>query len=124
MLKHIKFNKRSLIRWKVYIDRARMYIGYLQFFMIGFVFFESFREESIGELIFNHLYLSIPILFLAFIFLSLIIGYIDSKMGFREEELRNSSYSNPMFREIYENLQEVKMELQQLKEKEQFRKPH
>lgn len=119
MLKHIKFNKRSLIRWKVYIDRARMYIGYLQFFMIGFVFFESFREENIGKLIFNHLYLSIPILFLAFIFLSLLIGYIDSKMGFREEELRNSSYSNPMFREIYQNLQEVKMELQQLKEKEQ-----
>lgn len=124
MLRHIKFNKRSLIRWKVYIDRARMYIGYLQFFMIGFVFFESFREEKIGELIFNHLYLSIPILFLAFIFLSLVIGYVDSKMGFREEELRNSSYSNPMFREIYQNLQEVKAELQQLKEKEQTEKSH
>lgn len=118
MLKYIKFNKRSLVRWKVYIDRARMYIGYLQFFMIGFVFFESFREEKIGELIFSHLYLSIPVLFLLFIFLSLIIGYIDSKMGFREEELRNSSYSNPMFREIYQNLQEVKAELKLLKEKE------
>lgn len=91
MLKHIKFNKRSLIRWKVYIDRARMYIGYLPFFMIGFVFFEAFREERIGELIFNHLYLSIPILFLAFIYLSLLIGYIDSRLGFREEEMRNSS---------------------------------
>ncbi|WP_299535614.1 hypothetical protein [Ulvibacterium sp.] len=49
----IKANKRTLIRWKVYIDRARMYIGYVQFLMIGFVFLEAYKDTTIGRVIFE-----------------------------------------------------------------------
>jgi hypothetical protein len=110
-----KADKKTLIRWKIYIDRARMYIGYLQFFMIGFVFLESFREERIGQLIYNNLLISIPVLFLLFILLSLIVGRIDTVMGLREEELRNSTQSNPVMREILEELKDIKAELEELK---------
>lgn len=115
-MKHIKLNKRTLIRWKIYIDRARMYIGYVQFFMIGFVFFESFRDQPIGELIFNNLYVAVPMLFALFIVLSLIVGFLDTKAGLREEELRNLSSSNPVLREIHANMHEMKLEVQQLRE--------
>ena len=115
-MKHIKLNKRTLIRWKVYIDRARMYIGYVQFFMIGFVFFEAFKDEPIGELIFNNLYVAVPILFVLFIVLSLIVGFLDTKAGLREEELRNLSSSNPVLREIQANMHEIRTEVKQLRE--------
>jgi hypothetical protein len=99
----IKANKKTLIRWKVYIDRARMYIGYVQFLMI------------IGVLIFDNLIFSIPIIFLVFIILSLFIGRLDTIFGLREEELRNSSSSNPVMREVLANLESIKTELKELK---------
>ncbi|MGB3589371.1 MAG: hypothetical protein WBA23_22690 [Tunicatimonas sp.] len=114
MLSHIKLNKPTLIRWKVYIDRARMYIGYIQFFMIGIVFMETFRNEPFGQLIFQYIYISIPILFVLFIVGSIIIGYLDSRFGLREEELRNLSSSNPVLRDIQRELSEIKQSVQHL----------
>ncbi len=114
MLSHVKLNKPTLIRWKVYIDRARMYIGYIQFFMIGIVFMEAFRDEPFGQLIFRYIYISIPILFVLFIVGSIIIGYLDSRFGLREEELRNLSSSNPVLRDIQQELKEIKRSVQHL----------
>lgn len=111
----IKANKRSLIRWKVYIDRSRMYVGYIQFLMIGFVFLDSYRDSLIGQLIFENLMYSIPILFILFIILSLLLGRIDTLLGLREEELRNSAISNPVMREILTKLEETQKELKELK---------
>ena len=62
-------NKRSLIRWKIYFDRSRMYIGYM-----------------------------------------------DTKLGFREEELRNLSKSNPVMMEMLNELKEIKNKLNSLDE--------
>ena len=115
-MKNIKANKRTLIRWKVYIDRARMYIGYAQFLMILFVLLEAYKDTEIGELIFNNLLISMPLLFLLFIILSLIIGRIDTVLGLREEELRNASSSNPVMRELLMQVSELTEEIKQLKE--------
>ncbi|MGD1891134.1 MAG: hypothetical protein ACFB15_11140 [Cyclobacteriaceae bacterium] len=114
MLSHIKLNKPTLIRCKVYIDRARMYIGYIQFFMIGVVFMEAFRDQPFGQLIFRYIYISIPILFVLFLAGSVVIGYLDSRFGLREEELRNLSSSNPVLRDIQQELKEIKQSVQHL----------
>lgn len=111
----IKFNKKSLIRWKVYFDRSRMYLGYIQFFLIGIVFIQSFKDKPFGDLIFKYALISIPVLFILFVFFSLLIGYIDSKFGFREEELRNLSNSNPVMMDILESLKEIKDDINELK---------
>ena len=111
----IKANKRTLIRWKVYIDRARMYIGYVQFLMIGFVFLEAYKETKIGVLIFDHLLYSVPIMFVLFIGLSLLVGRFDTTFGLREEELRNSSSNNPVMQELLSNVKELKEEIRELK---------
>jgi len=67
-------------------------------------------------LIFENMIISIPVIFLIFIVLSLIVGRIDTLLGLREEELRNSSNSNPVMRDILKNMKEIKEELQKLKE--------
>lgn len=113
----IKANRKTLIRWKIYIDRAKMYVGYIQFLMIAFVLLEAYKESSIGQLIFNNMLISIPIIFLIFIILSLIVGRIDTLLGLREEELRNASSSNPIMRDILKNMEEIKKELIDLKSK-------
>lgn len=99
-----KINKRTLVRWKVYIDRSRMYIGYVQFFLVGIVFLKSFKDEAWGDLIFKYSIISIPIAFFLFVLISLILGYFDSKLGLREEEQRNLSKSNPIMMEVIDQL--------------------
>ena len=110
-------NRRSLIRWKIYFDRSRMYIGYIQFFLIGIVFLQSFKDQHWGEFLYRHAIISIPVLLILFIFLSLLLGYLDTKLGFREEELRNLSKSNPVTMEMLISLQEIKEKLNALEER-------
>lgn len=109
-------NKRTFIRWKIYFDRSRMYIGYIQFFLIGYVFLKEFKDGQLGGLIFKYAIISIPIAVILFVFLSLLLGYIDSKLGFREEELRNLSRSNPMMVEMFDSIKEIKEKVTKLDE--------
>lgn len=94
-----------------------MYVGYIQFLMIGFVFLESYKDARWGQLIFNNLVYSVPILFVLFILLHLVLGRIDTLLGLREEEMRNASASNPVMMELLEKINELSREVQQLNEK-------
>ena len=76
--------------------------------MLGVVFLRSYKDTNWGEYIFDHFYFAFPVLFLSFFLFSLILGYIDSKMGFREEEMRNTSSSNPVMMEILKTVKELK----------------
>ncbi len=111
-----KFNKRTLIRWKVYIDRSKMYIGYIQFLLIIFVFIKSLGANTLTEFVFSNPFLSVPIILLVFVFCSLVLGYLDSKLGFREEEIRNHSKSNPVLMEIQQSLVELKKKVEKIEE--------
>jgi hypothetical protein len=94
-----------------------MYIGYIQFFLIGIVFLRSFKGNHWGDLIFKYAIISIPIALILFVFLSLLLGYLDTKLGFREEELRNLSKSNPIMMEMLDELKEIREKLNTLDEK-------
>ncbi len=109
-----EINKRTIIRWKVYFDRSRMYIGYIQFFLIGIVFLKSFKDNPWGEWIFRYAIVSIPVAFLLFVILSLVLGYFDSKLGLREEEQRNLSRSNPVMMEMLNQLKELNKKIELL----------
>jgi hypothetical protein len=110
----IKLNKSTFVRWKIHIDRSRMYLGYIQFFMMGFVFFKVFEKTSIGILIFNYAYISIPVLFLAFMFFSILLGYWESKLGLKEEEQMKLTAQNPLMMELIKDIKEMKVELNQM----------
>lgn len=77
---------------------------------------EAYKESTVGVLIFDNLLFSIPIVFLIFIGLSLIVGRLDTVFGLREEELRNSSTSNPVMRKILTGMKDIQKELLELKE--------
>ncbi|NJK86843.1 MAG: hypothetical protein HC906_13585 [Bacteroidales bacterium] len=103
-----------MIRWKIYFDRSRMYIGYIQFFLIGIVFLQSLKGNAWKAVIVNYAYITIPAALILFIIFSLVVGYLDTKLGFREEELRNLSKSNPMMVEILESMQEINNRLKSI----------
>lgn len=94
-----------------------MYIGYIQFFLIGIVFLQSFKDRPWGEMIFKYAIISIPIALLLFVLLSLILGYFDSRLGFREEELRNLSKSNPIMMEMLDQLKDLNKKIDMIDQK-------
>ncbi len=102
-----RFNKKSLIRWKVYIDRSKMYIGYVQFLLIIFVFIKSLDDNPVTEFVFHSPMIAVPIILVIFVVASLLLGYLDSRLGFREEEIRNHSKSNPVLMDIQKSLLEI-----------------
>ena len=103
----IALNRRTLIRWKIYIDRSRMYIGYIQFFLIAIVFMEKYQDTALGQKVFDYALISLPLAIILFILFSLLLGYLDSKLGFRQEELRNLTNSNPVMMDMLNQLKEL-----------------
>jgi hypothetical protein len=85
----MKLDKRTLIRWKIV------------------VFINTLGDNTYGKYLVRYSFISIPVLLVVFIGLSLVLGYIDSRLGIRREEQRNISTSNPVQMEILQILREL-----------------
>lgn len=99
---------KKLIRYKVYIDRARMYYSYIQFFMIGYLFAKSI---GFGPIVDKHKILTIIIGTPVMILIFLIIGRIDLKLGLIEGENVRHNELNPFNQEILKEIREIKSKL-------------
>jgi hypothetical protein len=84
-----------------------MYIGYVQFLMIIFVFIRSLGDNRLSNFVFDSPLIAVPLILIVFVCCSLILGYLDSKLGFREEEIRNHSKSNPVLMDIQRSINEL-----------------
>jgi hypothetical protein len=111
-----RFNKKAIIRWKVYIDRSKMYISYVQFLLIIFVSIKSLGDNPVSEFVFNSPIIAVPIILIIFVLASLILGYLDSRLGFREEEILNHSKSNPVLMDIQRSLNELNDKLNKMEQ--------
>ena len=94
--------------------------------MIGIIFLERFYDIPVNdagmtlkEFVNEYIWIVLPVFFLLFILSSLIIGFLDTRFGLREEEMRNASNSNPVLREIQADLKEMKMKLAEIKKQMQ-----
>lgn len=108
----ITFNRKALVRWKIYIDRARMYIGYISFIMIAFMFLNDFKDENVRQFLDDNKLLTYPVVMILFVVFSLLLGRLDTILGVRKEEMRNASTENPVTMEILEKLDRIDKNLQ------------
>ena len=107
----IQLNKRTFIRWKIYIDRARMYIGYISFIMIAYMFLNDFKNETIRNFLDENKLITYPTMMVVFLLFSLVLGRLDTKLGLRKEEMRNAANENPVTMEILEGIKDIKEKL-------------
>ena len=113
----MKVDKKALIRWKVYLDRSKMYIGYINLFMMVTIFLGAIKNTGIGKFLVANVYIAIPVLIVLFTFFALLLGYWDSKLGIRSEEMRNLSSQNPIQMEMLKIIRELKDNQKKLLEK-------
>lgn len=104
----MRVDKKALIRWKVYLDRSKMYIGYVNLVMMVTIFLGAIKNTQVGKFLIANVYIAIPILIILFIFFALLLGYWDSRLGIRSEEMRNLSSQNPVQMEMLNTLRELK----------------
>ena len=95
-----------------------MYIGYIQFLLIIFVFINSLDNNPVSQFVLEKPLIAVPVILVLFVLCSLVLGYMDSKLGFREEEIRNHARSNPVLRQIQISLDEVNSKLDKLEKSE------
>ncbi|MDH5605074.1 MAG: hypothetical protein OEY51_14085 [Cyclobacteriaceae bacterium] len=110
----IPLNQKTAVRWKIYLDRARVYIGYINFAMIGFVFLNSFQNPLVRDILDEHKLLIYPSVMFLFIIISLILGRLDTTLGIRKEEMKNYAEENPVMTNILESLEEIKKSQEKL----------
>jgi len=111
MKNKIKINKKTLIRWKVSIDRSRMYINYIQFLLLGYISVKSLHKSPFRDFMFEYWYLTFPVMILLFLFICILLGYWDHKSGIREKENETVSMQNPAVRQMLKDLDEIKKKL-------------
>ncbi len=106
-----RVNKRAVVRWKIYLDRARMYLSYINFVMIAFVFLNAIKDQQVRDLLDQNKLLVYPAVMIIFIIVSLLLGRLDTWLGMRKEEMRNHATENPVTLEILTTLREIKARL-------------
>ena len=104
----IQLNRKTFVRWKIYIDRARMYIGYISFIMIAFMFLNDFKDATIRQFLDENKLITYPAMMVVFLLFSLLLGRLDTKLGLRREEMRNAAVENPVTMDILEKLNEIR----------------
>jgi len=103
--------KKGIINFKIYFDRARMYLGYINFFMLNVVLFNSSEGGMISDIVNQNRLLWIPTLFVFYSVVLIFIGYLDTSLGLRQEELRNNAENNPIIKEMIDSVREIKNEV-------------
>ena len=111
-------SKKKLIAIKIYFDRARMYLGYINFFMLNIVLINSFDNPVLKEYISDYKWFVIPALFFVYSILLIFIGYLDTKLGFRQEEMRNNALVNPVMQDLLKHIYETHQMIKELKDAE------
>ena len=94
---------KRIVRYKVYFDRSRMYIGYVQFIILLLVLFESYKETKFGVWFYDNVLWAFPVFLVLFFSGSIIIGYLDKKF-IRPYEQEEVTSTNPWIMEILEEV--------------------
>ena len=104
MLKPIR---SKLIHIKVYITRALSYASLVNMVLILFLALSNLEKYGIDIKLETWL---VPIVILMF-FILILIGFMEDKLGFFEEEQRVHSVRNPQINDIIKRLDRIESKL-------------
>ena len=103
--------KKGIISTNIYFDRARMYLGYINFFMLNIVLLNSSENGFLANMVNQNRLIWIPVLFVFYAAVLVFIGFLDTKLGFRQEEMRNNATHNPVLMEMIDSTRQIKKQV-------------
>ena len=104
-------NKKKIIRriakWKIYFDRARLYISYVQFLLLAYIAIKQRNNSPLRTWVFDNWYISFPLIFIVFFSVCMVLGFIESLFKIREYEQENYAKTNPFFEDMMKKLDRI-----------------
>ena len=98
---------RKVVKIKVYFDRARGYIGYIQTFMIVILLVNSLEwEVNMMEY---------ALLFVLFFIISVLVGWLDTRLNIRKYEYENQSEQNKYATETLDRVRKIEESINGIK---------
>lgn len=86
---------QTIAKYKIYLDRSRTYVGYMQFIIMIKLLFSDMEIKS------NFLlFACVVVCMIALV----VIGYLDTRFGIRAREMENNTIENPVMAEMLEIL--------------------
>ncbi len=102
---------RKIAKWKIYFDRARTYVSYVQFMGTAYIVLKLLHNSPLKTWIFDHWYVSFPVIFVVFFGACMVIGWLESLLKIREYEQENVSATNPEWTRLMNDIKEIKAKL-------------
>ena len=103
----LKSHLPIIVKLKVFLDRSRMYVSYIQFFMLGIILLKSFKDEPFGIWVFANAIWTIPLTVIVMGMGALLIGYLDLRLGIFSAEQKPISERNPVLNELNKKLDSI-----------------
>lgn len=98
---------------KIYIDRSKGYMNVFYALFMGIAALnttldkEGLQDTWLISIMNNNLVITYCLFFIGGIFTLLTIGFLDTKLGARSEEMRNNSLHNPVTVEILDKIRKL-----------------
>lgn len=96
---------KRLIRFKVYIDRGRGYIGYVQFIITITIMLKVYDDTGFGKWFFSNWWAFALFIILFFVGLA-VIGFLDKKY-IRPHEISEMNSTNPEIKQILDEVKKL-----------------
>ena len=97
-------SKRRIVKWKLYLERSRGYIGLLQLLLTGAIFLNTL-PGGIGDYCRNNQHITFPASIVSGFILCFLVGYLDRAAGLWQEEMGAQTKNNPALMEILKRLE-------------------
>jgi hypothetical protein len=110
--------KEKLIALKIYFDRAKMYLGYINFFILNIVLINSIDDDALKAYIQEYKLFIVPIMFIIYMGGLIFLGFLDTKLGLRREEMRNNAMMNPVITDLLKTVKNISVDVGEIKEKQ------
>ncbi len=98
--------RKRFTRYKVYFDRSRMYISYVQSFLLLLVLMEAYKETAFGIWFYDNKWITLPVFLVMFMGVSMLIGYLD-KRYIRPGEQDELIESNPPWTNMRDKINDL-----------------
>lgn len=89
---------KKIARYKIYFERSRTYLGYVQFMLILKIFLSDIGISSFGWM---------GICLVICTFFMFLIGWLDTYFGIRSRELEDNTYKNPFMTEMLDKIDKL-----------------
>jgi UDP-N-acetylmuramyl pentapeptide phosphotransferase/UDP-N-acetylglucosamine-1-phosphate transferase len=103
----MKITFRKIAKYKIWLDRSRQYIGYVQFALLFYIAIKEMNNSPFRTWMFNNWYITFPLVIFIVFFLCGLLGWVEDLLKIRKYEMENQLSINPEWQKLMNLFKEI-----------------